>query len=56
MNLKNQNQNPKISTIVSQLHVYSTLTKKGIRINIYEFFLSLIKKPKVSAHIAFLLR
>jgi len=44
MNSKSQNQNSKISTIVSKLHIYLTLAKKGIRINIYEFILLLIKK------------
>ncbi|ALI34864.1 hypothetical protein NMY3_00655 [Candidatus Nitrosocosmicus oleophilus] len=46
MNSKSQNQNSKISTIVSKLHIYLTLAKKGIRINIYELFLSLIRKPR----------
>jgi hypothetical protein len=46
MNSKSQNQNSKISTIVPKLHIYLTLAKKGIRFNIYEFFLSLIRKPR----------
>jgi len=46
MNSKNQNHNPKISTIVHQLHIYLTVAKIGKRINTDEFSLLLIKIPR----------